>query len=268
MLQNYWQPAFLPWSWPEGLLWVGESIADFFVDTAGLVVGLALPLSVFGAVVLGRQRGKLAALLLLPFGFALAAAALHKYPFQDRLVLFLAPVAIGLTAQGAGALAQICARRWERYKRLVWVFLCLLVLGTSWDSVRWTTKRVFDSRPRDHIRPLLVEMKEAWQPGDRLYVYRHAWAPYRYYQGRLGLGDLDWVRGRADRRHAGLYKNELRLVRGARRVWLLALRTSRQPIYDCPNEHVYILKLFARLGPRLRQHEATGASLTLFEVER
>jgi hypothetical protein len=267
MLQEYWQSAFMPWSWPEGMLWTGRALLDFFVNPGALVVGLALPLFVVGAVVLGRQNGRYLALLLLPAGFTLVAAAFHLYPFQERLILFLAPVAIGLTAQGAGALAEFGARRWERHRKLVWVLLGLLVLGVGWDSLRRTAVRAGDTRARDHIRPMLMEMHAAWQPGDRLYVYSHSWAPWRYYQTRLGLGDLDWVQGRADRQTASLFTEELRRFQDARRVWVLVSRYSRQPFYDCSDERAYILKLFARLGSRRWHREVPGASLTLFSGE-
>jgi len=205
--------------------------------------------------------------MLLPAGFTFAAAAFHLYPFQERLILFLAPIAIGLTAQGAGALAGFCARRWERYRILVWVLLGLLVLGVGWDSLRRTAVRAGDARARDDIRPMLLQMQAAWRPGDRLYVYSHAWAPWRYYQRRLGLGDLDWVQGRADRQTASLFTEELRRFQDARRVWVLVSRYSREQVYDCPDERAYILKLFASLGPRRWHREVPGASLTMFRVE-
>jgi len=267
MLQEYWQAAFMPWSWPEGFLWAGRAFSDFFVNPGALVVGLALPLFVVGAVVLGRQNPGHAALLLLPAGFTFTAAVFHLYPFQERLVLFLAPVAVGLTAQGAGALAGFCARRWERYRMLVLFLLGLLVVGVGWDSLRRTAVKACETQAREHIRPMLVRMRAAWQPGDRLYVYSHAWAPWRYYRKRLGLGDMDWVQGRADRQTASLFTEELRRLKDARRVWVLVSRYSRKPVYDCPDERAYILKLFTRLGPRRWHQEAPGASLTMFSGE-
>lgn len=267
-LQDYWRSAYLPWSWPEGLLWLVRSTAGFFLDPAALVWGLALPLFVIGAVVLGRQNGKPAALLLLPAGFTFSAAALHLYPFQGRLLLFLAPAAILLAAQGVEALGRFCARRREHHRKLVWVAVGLLALGVSWDSLRRTAARVADPQVREHIRPMLTQMKLRWQTGDRLYVSRHAWAPYLYYQKRLGLGGLDRVQGRANVDNAELYEVELRRFSDARRAWVLISHFSPKPLFGSPDERDYILNLFARLGPRRWHREGPGASLTLFEVDR
>jgi hypothetical protein len=266
MLQEYWQSAYPPWFWPEGLLWFGRSIAEFFLDPASLVPGLALPLFVLGAVILIRQNGKHAALLLLPFGFTLLAAGLHLYPFQKRLVLFLAPVTLLLTANCLGVLGRFCARRWGRYRKLVWVVVGLLVLGVSWDSLRRTVRWVGDPQVREHIRPLLVQLKQMWQPGDRLYVYRHAWAPYRYYQKRLGLDHLDWVQGSGDRKRVGHFEKDWRRFQNAPRVWVLVSHSNRFPLKGSPNENAYILKKFSRLGPRRWHRRIPGSSLTLFEV--
>ncbi len=268
MLQEYWQSAYLPWSWPGVLLWFGRSMAEFFLDPASLVPGLALPLFVLGAVVLARQNKKHLALLLLPFGFTLLAAGLHLYPFQKRLVLFLAPAAILLTANCIGVLGRFCARRWKRHKKLVWLVVGLLVLGVSWDSLRRTVRRVGDPQVREHIRPLLVQMKQKWQPGDRLYVYRHARAPYRYYQKRLDLWGLDCVIGSGDYKRVSRFERDWRQFQNAPRVWVLVSHSNRYPLKGSPNENAYILKKFSRLGPRRWHRRIPGSSLTLFEVER
>jgi hypothetical protein len=267
-LLDYWQSAFLPWSWPEGLYWLGRSFVEFFYDPVSLVPGLALPLFIVGAVVLGRRNGKHLALLLLPMLLALLAAGLRKYPFQRRLVLFLAPAALLLVSESLGVLGWACARRFRRYRWLVWTAVGLLAVGTAWDSLRWTAHRVVDPQVREHIRPLFLQVKQDWLPGDRLYVYRHSGEPFRYYRERLDLGGLDWLQGRGDDRHADLFEEDLRSLADARRVWVLISHAERAPLGGSPSEGAYILKLFGRLGPRRWHREIPGSSLTLFSVER
>jgi hypothetical protein len=267
-LMDYWQSAFLPCSWPEGLYWLGRTIWEFFFDPVSLVPGLALPLFIFGAVILGRRSGKYLALLLLPALVTLVAAVLHKYPFQRRLVLFLAPAALLLVSESLGALGRAGARRLGRYRWLVWAAVGLLAVGTTWDSLRLTARRVVDPQVREHIRPLFLQVKQDWLPGDRLYVYRHSREPFRYYRERLDLGGLDWIQGRGNHRHADLFEEDLRSLADARRVWVLISHAKRAPLGGSPSEAAYILKLFGRLGPRRWHRGIPGSSLTLFSVER
>jgi hypothetical protein len=67
---------------------------------------LALALAVVGSVSLFRRWPGGLYLLTAPLAFALAASALHQYPFHGRLLLFLVPSAQMLVSQGAAALAR------------------------------------------------------------------------------------------------------------------------------------------------------------------
>ncbi len=266
VLLEYWESGFLPWSWPGGLYWLGRSFVEIFHNPVSLVPWLALPLCVLGGVVLGRANGKHLFLLLLPVLFTLMGAVLHIYPFRGRLVLFLVPVVILLGSHGAGFLAEVCARRWRRFRWVVWAAVGLLALGASWGSLRLTARRVTAPHAREHLRPLLLQMKKEWRPGDRLYIYRQSRPAYEYYRKRLHLGGLDRVEGLGDCRHAEQFKKDLRKLGGARRVWVLVTHHSGRSRAGF-DDRDYILDLFAVLGPRRWQRVKWDASLTLFEVE-
>jgi hypothetical protein len=67
---------------------------------------LALALAAVGSVSLFRRWPGGLYLLTAPLAFALAASALHQYPFHGRLLLFLVPSVQMLVSQGVAALAR------------------------------------------------------------------------------------------------------------------------------------------------------------------
>ncbi len=67
---------------------------------------LALALAVVGSVSLFRRWPGGLYLLTAPLALALAASALHQYPFHGRLLIFLVPSVQMLVSQGAAALAR------------------------------------------------------------------------------------------------------------------------------------------------------------------
>jgi hypothetical protein len=80
---------------PAGLLTPVGVVASAFV---------ALSLFAVGAAALGRRWGGGLYLLIAPMLFALAASALHEYPFHGRLLIFLIPSIHLLVSEGTAVL--------------------------------------------------------------------------------------------------------------------------------------------------------------------
>jgi hypothetical protein len=110
---DWWNFAFLPIP-PRSLADVSQifwQLLNVTNNPSGVLTPMSPPVSAFvalgfflaGVAALGwRWRGGLF-LLLAPAGFALAASALHKYPFHGRLLLFLVPSVHLLIAEGIAA---------------------------------------------------------------------------------------------------------------------------------------------------------------------
>ena len=71
------------------------------------------------------------------------------------------------------------------------------------------------------LKPALLEMRQAWQPGDRIYVYYGAEKAFVYYARRFGFAPGSYVLGICARQDPRLYLRELDAFRGAPRVWLV-----------------------------------------------
>ncbi|HEY2158491.1 MAG TPA: hypothetical protein VGH33_22865, partial [Isosphaeraceae bacterium] len=126
-----------------------------------------LLLVVVGAVILWKRDRALLLLLLPPIGPALAAAAVHRYPYgtSARISLYLAPAICLLAGQGlAAALVRVLPRRQAR--RCLVIVPCALaaicVIGAI-GAVAMPYKGRVDATYRDVVRDLAARAG----PGDR-----------------------------------------------------------------------------------------------------
>lgn len=107
-LDDMWRDKFVdysaPWQIPG---WLGGRIWGLFAYCLMPVGGLLILPAIVGAASLRNQRdGETFRLLTLPFALAIAAAALHRYPFAgDRVSLYLVPFELMLAGAGVEAIA-------------------------------------------------------------------------------------------------------------------------------------------------------------------
>lgn len=218
-LTSYWAPqGFMP-PLSQGmgvLVWLGQTARSLFYDTLGL--GLD-PLAIFaglaGLIVTHRRDRSLALMLLLPVVVTLVAACLRLYPFDDRLILFLAPVTAFVVGAGIEEVFNLLR---PRMALLAWA-LVLLIIG---QPLLIATYTLVLPRYREELAPVLAQMRASQQAGDGVYVYYGAQPAYDYYAPRLGLDPADAVRGNSGRDDWQVYYDDLdQLIAGQDRTWLV-----------------------------------------------
>ena len=112
----WWNFAFLPLP-PRSMAdvsLVAEAMANVFINPASVLTPLSLPytallasvLALIGCVSLGRRWPGGLFLVISPLVLALAASALHQYPFHGRLLLYLVPTYLLLLAEGVAAIGR------------------------------------------------------------------------------------------------------------------------------------------------------------------
>jgi len=109
-LVEFWKSAFLPLP-PKSfhdLSWGYDKLAAVFQSPVGFraMGGLAVALSVVGLINWIRDDCATAFLLVGPVIGALAASAMHKYPFEGRLILFAVPACLLFCARGWWDISQ------------------------------------------------------------------------------------------------------------------------------------------------------------------
>jgi hypothetical protein len=245
-MRQFWARDFAPWP-PRELRDLGWPIARLTTVYGGgglryPAPGIFLLLAAVGGWWLWRRHTDRAWLLLGPIAATFAAAVLHVFPFEPRLVLFLFPTFLILTAAGPLAVADLSGAQRRRIAAAVATAACggLALLGL------WRNPPPSAPEP---LKPVLHEMRQAWQPGDRAYVYYGGEKAFLYYARRYGFAPGDYVLGRCAREDPRFYLRELDALRGRSRVWLVVT-------HGVPEEMAAIDGYLERIGTRKASFEA------------
>ncbi|HEY9617665.1 MAG TPA: glycosyltransferase family 39 protein, partial [Microcoleaceae cyanobacterium] len=273
-LLKSWSQAF-----PRSLFdlsWLLTAIAQMFANPLGFLPPLIL-LAIFacllGCFTLGQQNRDHLILLLVPIGITLAAAYLKKYPFHDRLLLFLVPNLILLIAIGIHTLFkhQIRLRQLPqlRLSKLLGVILTVLLLTPSLGQA---TQLVFQPEQRQEIRPVLKYIKKHQQAGDILYIYQRGIHQFKYYADKYGFNRKDYILGVDDldvhdgkklsKKERERYKADLDRLRGNPRVWLLFSHARVRA------ENQMIRNYLDQIGDRLDTYRQPGVFVYLYDLSR
>jgi hypothetical protein len=258
-LIEYWRSAYAPLP-PKSVfdvLWYKVYLLNMFSNPAGLTfTGIGAVAAVMGAIgFVRRDRNRFLA-LFLPFAVTLLASALHRYPFQGRLLLFLAPALLFLVAEGLYAISRITRSAGPSFAGLLIAFLFLDPVITA---------------ARQFIRPVGVEearsaigyVEQHRAPDDILYCYYSASFPLAYYRERGVLGSMNEVIGVDSRDNLALYRADLDKLRGQKRVWILFSHDWQSSGID---EQAYFLDYLDQIGKRLDGMQATGAAAYLYDL--
>jgi len=249
-MRRFWAYWLMPLP-PRGLLDLGWPVARLTTVYGGgglryPAPGVFLVLAGFGAWALWRSARDLAWLLLGPIAATFGAAALQVYPFAPRLVLFLFPAFLVFTAAGPDALASLARGSRRRIVTLTTAACAALALvGLLRDPPPYAP---------EPLKPVLETMRQAWQPGDRIYVYYGAEKAFVYYAHRYGFAAGTYVLGSCARGDQRVYLRELDVFRGAPRVWLVM--THAAPELE---EDTAVLGYLDRIGTRKTSFQAGGA---------
>jgi hypothetical protein len=260
-LQEFWARDFMPAPTSlAGLVWWPRAVMEL-VKSAGYGFNpLILVLGGLGVWQMVKWRmGWVLALLLMPVVPTLVAAALRKYPFADRLLIFLGP---SVFLPAACGLECVLGRIGER-RRIIATAAALAVLFVSglpfsnlnnpWQGGRFDTRAV------------LTAMGRHYRPGDLILRGESLGYAYEYYRAPAGLPTTPsdgWTMPRAvgDEYAAALAK----AMRGSRRVWVLVGHN----IWQQNAPMVYPLETTRASLRQMGRIEATipGANLTAFLV--
>jgi hypothetical protein len=208
----------------------------------------AMILAVAGCWRLYRQK-KLG-LVAWPIALTLLAAALRKYPFDDRLILFLVPMVVLMMAASLDGIAGGLAA-------LLFGFVLISCLGRQF---------AFAIQPpgREEIVPVMSYLKDHLQNGDTLYLYRPADTAFLYYRDQEGLGNVSFIDGAWSSGDRDAFAADWGAIAGKPRVWVLfshALPTSSG------DEREELVQLLGKKGAKkLGEFDAPGAGVYLFDT--
>jgi hypothetical protein len=246
-MRTFWAAGFPPaslrsviesrWPWPN--------VEALFGSGPASQASLTWPFSPMYPVLAGIGLGQLwkrdhrvGVLLLAPVILTLAAAVVGQYPFRDRLILFLVPLAIIAIAVALTNVHRAVASFSTPAAALA---VTALVLPT----VVPVAKLPPPYRVED-VKNVLEQVQTQRQSGDDIYVYYGAAPVMSVYDSVLGLSRRAYLVGGCHRGDTRGYLHELDTFRGNPRVWVIL--THSLLVY---REREDILSYLDTIGTRL-----------------
>lgn len=270
-LTTSWDYTF-PESWTD-LDWLFYALKRFFRNPLRFPDGIdevAIALFLLGCFALARRTSGRLCFLLAPIGVTLVASYLQRYPFRDRLVLFLVPYFMLLLAVGAAygwdlwrpprsgfeTSSELDQKEGGSIFQYVHRASSVIFIGLWLSVPLWSGSQFLVSPSQfEDIRPLMAYVQSHRQSGDRLYVFQKSQYQFEYYASAYGFQSGDYVISADPDRVAeqdfsaakkAAYRRDLKQFRGER-VWLLVADTSMR------DDTEFLLSQFDALGQQQDQ---------------
>ena len=252
-MQAFWASHFMPWpptSLKEGL-WLTWQLEGIFAELMEYrSAQLYLVAALLGFWSLWRRDRRVFSLLIGPLLVTLLASALHQYPFGGRVNLFLVPLLLIATAEGADWVLSFVSPRAARALRIsLPMFPIVLALGVG------TSRPAYHIYQHEQTAPVLAHIQTHRMANDRLYIYYAAEKAHQYYTARSGLDSMSAVVGGCHRGDGRAYLREVDAFRGEERAWFF----FSHPRF---HERTAILAYLERIGTRLDTAEEVSTRAT------
>ncbi len=247
------------------ILWLFDALGRFFyrpLGFIGIVDGVAIFAFIIGCFACFKLNRILLITLTAPLLATLAASYLQKYPFRERLVLFLTPFFLILIAEGVLFLLTQTQQRKKGVKLLGVVMLVALLTH----PVIHSSQLIVQPELKQEVRPILEYIQSHQQPGDQIYVYFTGISHMKYYAPKFGYSPSDYVLGTFElpRKRTILptewerYQQEFEPFRGQERVWMI----FRVEDYEEEN----LLSYLNTIGRKVDRYKQKGAFVCLYDL--
>ncbi|PIU41754.1 MAG: hypothetical protein COS99_03800 [Candidatus Omnitrophica bacterium CG07_land_8_20_14_0_80_42_15] len=243
-LLGYWDYAFMPGFDLSfiNIEWLKKAFVGMFRDPLVLFpLWFSIPAFFAGlGAVLYRSRNNFF-ILVMPIFFVLIASSFHKYPFIERLLLFIVPVfLLFITA----AIWQIGFRIHKNMK-----ILGVLLLGIIlFNPLKIAGTHVLHPRTREEMKSVLQYIKDNKKEGDKIYVYHGARDAFDYYAPKYGLDEENSIYGVSSRENWDKYAEDLNRLKGQKRVWVVF---SHVCFWVRGDEQQFFISYLDRIGSRM-----------------
>lgn len=255
-LANYWAGGFLPLPPWSDLNWLNELIVyQFDIRFIPLLVWVFI---FAGWVVLFAGHRSLAVAFASAAFIACTASALHLYPVNGRLSLFLIPLGILLSAQAV----EYVRDRSGSNKLVGAVAITALGGYLIINPLVTSVQNFFSPKYYEHIRPAMQVLSESFKDGDAIFVTAWAEPAFRYYAPFYGLEGAEIITSEiADYPNEEKLRSRIEPLIGQKRVWVLFSHVYEQ---GGLNERDYLTAYLDQIGEKRREFLKPGTSVYLF----
>ena len=229
----FWLPGKFMWVFGKFQLGLGRTDGGLGYRWSP-VFALAMA---WGFWVLWKKQRDAALFLFLPTLVVVGLSGAEIYPLTARLLAFLIPFLLVAVAAGASDLVTRLQYRFQ----FVGTGLLAVLIGAPIYAIA----TALPPSSIQHVRPIMAHVSERHETSDRVYVYSGAGLAFSYYAPRFGIPEEGVILGRCSLSDPRSYLRELDLLRGHKRVWLVATHEQRD------GELQLILGYLDQLGRRL-----------------
>ncbi|GAB4533968.1 MAG: hypothetical protein Tsb0014_19850 [Pleurocapsa sp.] len=240
------------------IIWLLDAFGRFFHKPLGFIGigdGIALVVFIIGIVILYKTNRLKLLLLNAPLLITLFAAYLHKYPFRDRLILFLSPYAVLIIATGISWLIKNLYWQYQKYrkksnKKKYLVYLLPNLILTSAIVIYLTIVPLIRSsliivNPSlfniEQIGFGVKQIKNLQQPTDLIYVFSTPQLQFTYYAQKYNIPSQNYIYAEAnpldDREN---FQQKIAKIPNKERVWFV-LSLSRVKEEELPQNKKLLL---------------------------
>lgn len=266
VLLDYWRQGMAP---PLSQLtafftWLIDSWLRAFQTPMGFqMYGLAAMTCLIGVGYFYNTERIYLLVLLLPIFFVTLAAMVGRYPFSDRLILFIVPLILPLVAIGMDHIIQLLNN--SRLNLVAIIFVMLIFYGPFFQMVNNYLK---GPKLKEEIKPAIEHIHTNWQDRDKIYLYYGAKAQFDYYNNvsTYNFQAGDYIVGVAARNDLPKYTADLNQLTSYSRVWILF---SHVYVGNGINEEVLFTSYLTSIGGELTNKiQVTGASAYLYQFKQ
>ena len=260
-LIDYWRYSFMPMPPWHNPIWFKEAFFAMLQNPVGLTtVSIGTVIFFAGCISLLLRRWQFALILLLPFPMLLLASGFEKYPFGNRLLLFLVPLVFLLIAEGIERIHVILLK----YNSVIaFGALALLTILLLYHPVKSSLYTFRHPRMGEHIKPVMSYMRQNRKSTDSIYIYYGAVPAFRYYASAYGFEDGDYTVGVSSRNEPKEYIQDIYKHKGHKRAWFLFSHNCWRCIV---NEEQFFLTILDRIGNKTNESKSVEASVYLYDL--
>jgi len=228
-----WSPDTAKWlvqhlytmlDYPLGLLWNFNTTGSTLLRIIMKMSFIPIILSMTGVYAFFKADKRALTLLTLPVLLTLTASALERYPFFERLLVFLSPLIILLIARGCDhAIKSFPAL----HNRQFIIPVLLLTGGLSASAANVVDPGSFGRYKKSYQKEALLHIDKNYQKGDVVYVYWNMDYGYRYYKKAYNLrynaiegSDMKFASASPED-YINKLQPDLTQFKGKRRVWVV-----------------------------------------------
>ena len=265
-------------------IWLLDAFGRFFhkpLGFIGITDGIAMVAFSIGVVTLSKNDRFKLFILNAPLLVTLIAAYLHKYPFRDRLILFLSPYAILIVAEGISWVIKQCHQTYQQYRKSIAnnksviylllnsAFTALIVISlTIFPLVRSSLIIANPSYFRfEQIGSGIEYLKYHQQSRDIIYVFPTPQMQFKYYAHKYNLSAKDYIYADHNPSETSVnYQQEIAQIPNKKRVWFV-LSLSRVREEEFPQQTELLLNYLDEVANQVDLVQAQDFMICLYDFD-